>query len=199
MQKFWDQRYQTKDYVYGTGANGFFKKFIDARPPGRILLPGEGEGRNAVYAATKGWSVDAFDFSEQGRQKALRLAAQNGVEIEYAIADGSNYSAPPGRYDAVAMIYFHLHKNMRKEIHKTLLKSLKSGGHVVIEAFTPGQLKYNSGGPQNIDMLYTAKALADDFAEADILLNRELEIPPSAGDAHQGRGRVMRFVARKKM
>ncbi|HEY0354603.1 MAG TPA: hypothetical protein VGC29_00285, partial [Flavisolibacter sp.] len=81
--QFWNKRYADNNWVYGVQPNRFFKQFIDSHKPGRILLPAEGEGRNAVYAAKKGWTVDAFDFSVVARQKALQLAENNNVHINY--------------------------------------------------------------------------------------------------------------------
>jgi hypothetical protein len=76
----WNERYGADEYVYGKEPNGFLKEFIDNHPPGKILLPAEGEGRNAVYAASKGWEVTAFDFSEEGKKKALKLALKKPIK-----------------------------------------------------------------------------------------------------------------------
>lgn len=80
--EFWNKRYETNDTVYGIEPNEYFKSFIDSHKPGSILLPAEGEGRNAIYAAKRGWKVDAFDFSAVAQQKALLRAKQEKVHIE---------------------------------------------------------------------------------------------------------------------
>ena len=85
MNDFWNDRYSSKEYVYGTGPNQFYKEQLEKLAPGKILFPAEGEGRNAVYTAKKGWSVTAFDPSSEGRKKALLLAKKNKVQIEYQI------------------------------------------------------------------------------------------------------------------
>jgi hypothetical protein len=59
----WDERYNLPEYIYGTEPNQFLKNFIQKNKPGKILLPGDGEGRNSVYAAQSGWKVYAFDSS----------------------------------------------------------------------------------------------------------------------------------------
>ena len=82
---FWDERYSSIEFVYGTEPNIFFKDELDKLNTGNILLPGEGEGRNAVYAAVKGWNVDAVDFSIIAKEKALNLAEENSVSINYEI------------------------------------------------------------------------------------------------------------------
>ena len=58
MKEFWDQRYSDSEYVYGKKPNQFFKEFVDENQPGKILLPAEGEGRNAVYAAKMNYEVE---------------------------------------------------------------------------------------------------------------------------------------------
>ena len=87
MQQFWNERYQENEHVYGEAPNAFFKSFIDPLQPGTLLLPAEGEGRNAIYAASRGWVVEAFDYSEVAREKALKRAASKGVSIRYDLQD----------------------------------------------------------------------------------------------------------------
>lgn len=80
---FWNEMYGTEEFRYGTTPNEFFKEKLDKMKPGSVLLPAEGEGRNAVYAATQGWDVTAFDISAQGKEKAVQLAKQHNVSINY--------------------------------------------------------------------------------------------------------------------
>ena len=101
---FWDERYSSNDFVYGTKPNTFFKDELDKLKTGNILLLGEGEGRNAIYAAVKGWNVDAVDFSIIAKEKALKLAEENSVSINYEIIDLSQYKPKANYYDAAAII-----------------------------------------------------------------------------------------------
>ncbi|MCU0373551.1 MAG: SAM-dependent methyltransferase, partial [Ignavibacteria bacterium] len=95
MQKnFWNERYASPDFAYGTEPNDFFKREISKLVPGKLLLPGEGEGRNAVFAAIKGWDVTAVDFSEQAKIKALKLADENNVKINYLVSPLEDYHFP---------------------------------------------------------------------------------------------------------
>lgn len=87
MKAFWNQRYDEPEYAYGTQPNLFFKDQLDQLTPGKLLMPAEGEGRNAVYAAGKGWEVTAFDSSSSGQKKALRLAQEKKVTLNYLVAD----------------------------------------------------------------------------------------------------------------
>jgi 2-polyprenyl-3-methyl-5-hydroxy-6-metoxy-1,4-benzoquinol methylase len=81
--KFWDERYSTTEFIYGSEPNSFFKSELEKLASGKILLLGEGEGRNAVYTALNGWTVDAVDFSLKAKEKALQLAEENKVHINY--------------------------------------------------------------------------------------------------------------------
>jgi SAM-dependent methyltransferase len=105
MKEFWNQRYAEAGYVYGREPNAYIRRFIDDHEAGSILFPAEGEGRNAVYAAAKGWRVTAFDYSESAREKALALAVGAGLEIDYHLADAEEFPFPTGAYDAVGLCF----------------------------------------------------------------------------------------------
>ena len=142
MKQMWEERYGRDEYAYGEEPNAFFKACLDRLPaPGRLLLPGEGEGRNAVYAARQGWTVHAFDFSAAGREKALRLADRYGVHIDYEVADYETAHLEPESFDAVALIFTHMHERIRRTVHRKLVSALKPGGHLFLEAYSPEQLR----------------------------------------------------------
>jgi len=103
----WDKRYGTEDYAYGKEPNAFFSTHLDGVDPGLLLLPGEGEGRNAVYSALNGWTVDAFDQSSVGKSKALALASELGVEINYLACLLEDFQFITNRYDAAGLLFFH--------------------------------------------------------------------------------------------
>ncbi len=150
-QHFWDNRYSETAYTYGTQPNVYFKKQLDAIPkPGRLLLLAEGEGRNAVYAAQKGWAVTAVDFSEKGKEKALILAAEQGVQLDYQIADIGQYDMlQNGPWDAIGLIYAHFLPETRPEIHQKCVQALRPGGQLILEAFNGKQINRSSGGPKD--------------------------------------------------
>ena len=194
---FWNQRYATNEYVYGMNPNHFFKEIIDAHPPGKILLPAEGEGRNAVYAAQKGWQVDAFDFSEEAQKKALQLAARQNVHINYRLLSLDEIQFPPEYYDAVGIIYVHAPVTIRRDFHQRICQTLKEGGFLVMEVFSKEQIRYNSGGPPDIELLYTTSELAMDFAELSISQLSQLEVELREGPYHRGKANVIRLLAFK--
>lgn len=195
--EFWNERFSTDEYIYGTNPNKFFKEQIDKLNPGRLLLLGEGEGRNSVYAATKGWEVDAVDFSQTAKEKALKLAKNNGVNINYTVSNLADFIPRQNYYDAVGFIFTHLKPGSRKVVHKRIVNALKNNGCLILEAFETGQLGKNSGGPQSEEMLYSKEELENDFRELKIHLLEEKTISLDEGDKHKGDASVIKFVAEK--
>lgn len=194
---FWDQRYRENDSVYGIEPNPSFKAFIDKHKPGRLLLPAEGEGRNAIYAAAKGWQVDAFDFSEVAREKALSRAAIKGVKINYFTKQIEDFKADNGAYDAVALIYVHLLDKIRHSFHHKVYSSLKSGGHLVLEAFAKEQIEYSSGGPKDASLLYDAPSICRDFPFLHLISCGQREIELDEGEFHKGKAEVLQMIGQK--
>lgn len=197
MKEFWDERYGKAEFAYGTAPNDFFKEWIDKQKPGTILLPCEGEGRNAVYAATKGWKVSAFDFSEKAKEKAEQLADSLKASINYKVSDALYYK-PEQKFDAVVLIYAHFPEDIRQNIHKRMSGMLKPGGTLLMEAFNTQQIENESGGPKNVEMLYSIKKLKEDFSEMEFQLLENKEIQLYEGRFHEGKADVVRLIARKK-
>jgi len=195
----WDIRYSGSDYVYGKEPNNFFKECLTTLCPGKLLLPAEGEGRNAVWAAEKGWSVSAFDQSNVGRNKAILLAQERGVSINYTIKSVEEFNPTPEEFDAVALIYLHLPRETRTPFHQKIAACIKPGGRIILEAFTTKQLGYDSGGPRDINLLYTPGYILDDFRDFTFRVGGESEIFLREGAYHSGKASVIRFFGRKSL
>jgi SAM-dependent methyltransferase len=202
MKEFWDQRYSDNSYAYGEEPNSWFKTRIDGMKPGRILLPGEGEGRNAVYAARLGWEVYAFDQSEQGKIKAEKLAEKFNVKINYEVAELTEISYDFESFDVVATVFMHFAPGMRQKYHRLLGNYLKKGGRFIIEGFSKQQLTRVSendsgGGPKNEQMLFSVDELREDFATYDIKALHEEIVHLDEGSYHNGMSALIRFDGRK--
>lgn len=197
MKEFWNDRFRSQEYIYGTLPNRFFKEQLDTLPPGKILFVCEGEGRNAVYAASLGWKVEAFDLSEEGRKKAMHLAAQHKVSIQYQILDAAIIAYPENSFDAIVLIFAHFPETIRRSIHQKIVQWLKPGGLVIMESFNPDQLHNQTGGPKDPSMLYTRKMLEDDFFNLEILQLSTEETDLNEGKYHQGKADVIRFIGKK--
>ena len=197
MKAFWEERYSSRLFVYGENPNDFFAETLNKLTPGKIILPCDGEGRNAVFAAKAGWDTYAFDISDAGKTKALQLANKVDVEIDFQVADAMLITYPENTADAVALIYAHLPVLIRQALHKKVISWLKPGGKLILEAFNPLQLNNESGGPKSIDMLYTKDMLNADFSALQINYIEDVEINLSEGDFHKGKANVIRLVATK--
>ena len=197
MKEFWDTRYETEEFVYGKEPNRFLSGELIKMKPGRILLPGEGEGRNAVFAASLGWKVDAIDQSRNGANKALRLARDNNLTINYQVGPIETIRLKKETYDVVGIVFVHLPPAIRTKVHSKLIDSLKPGGRVILEAFHLTQLGRSTGGPQSEAMLYTAPMLLNDFKTLEVFQLQEIETNLDEGVYHQGSARVIRFIGFK--
>ena len=191
----WDERYATDEYLYGTEANTFLTSVIDRIPPGRVLCLAEGEGRNAVWLAEQGRSVTAVDASPVGLDKARQLAAGRGVYIDAVVADLADYPIPADHWDAIVSIFCHIRPDLRLDLHRRSVRGLRPGGVFVLEAYTPAQLRYRTGGPPHEAMLMTLAGLRQELAGLDFVHAVECEREVVEGRLHHGLGAVVQVVA----
>jgi SAM-dependent methyltransferase len=152
-----------------------------------VLCVADGEGRNSVWLAQRGLQVQAFDIAEQGVAKARQLAAQHGVQVDYAVADCDGYAWPQGTCDGVAAIFIQFaDPALRERLFARMVASLKPGGTLVLQGYTPRQLEYRTGGPPLVSHLYTADLLREAFAGLDITVLDEYEAELAEGHGPQG-------------
>jgi 2-polyprenyl-3-methyl-5-hydroxy-6-metoxy-1,4-benzoquinol methylase len=199
----WDERYGETEFAYGEQPNNYLKEQMEKFPAGNILFPAEGEGRNAVFAATLGWTVSAFDISNEGKKKALQLSEKNNVAINYQVGELQNLNYTEGQFDAIALIYAHFPAGIKSQLHKMLDNYLSIGGIVIFEAFSKKHLEYlainpNVGGPKDIESWFFIYEKNYDISNYDIIQLEEAEIQLNEGLYHNGLGSVIRFVGRKR-
>ncbi|WP_431292568.1 class I SAM-dependent methyltransferase [Pedobacter sp. P26] len=199
----WNDRYRTDEFAYGEQPNNYLKEQLVQLKTGTILFPAEGEGRNAVFAAKLGWKVSAFDISIEGKNKALQLAENNNVSIDYQVGELQELDYEAEQFGAIALIYAHFPAAIKSTYHKILSNYLRKGGLLIFEAFSKKHLDYLAknekvGGPKEIDMLFSTEEIKADFENYEIIVLEEKEIELSEGLFHNGQGSVIRFVGRKK-
>lgn len=195
----WDQRYSEPGFAYGTEPNDFLRENAELHLPagGAILSLAEGEGRNAVFLAKRGFRVTGVDGSAVGLEKARKLAAQHGVELQTVVADLADFDLGVDRWDGVVSIWCHTPSALRTRLHRAVVAALKPGGVLLLEAYTPKQLGHKTGGPPVSDMLMTASALREELAGLDLLVADEKEREVHEGKHHEGMSAVVQVVARK--
>ena len=203
MKDMWNARYRSQDFVYGKEPNRFFKDTLEKfNLSGEILLPGEGEGRNAVYAAQKGLQVVAFDISKEGRIKALKLAQEQNVRIRYEVGEITDLAIEDHQFDVAAFIFVHLPPHLRQSLHHETARLIKPGGIVILEGFSKSNLESRLenpeiGGPNNLEMLFSEDDIRSDFRDFEILELQEVNVELREGNTHNGFGNFIRFVGRK--
>lgn len=193
----WDERYQGEEYVYGTVPNDFLRSQVGNVPAGRVLCLAEGEGRNAVFLAEQGFSVTAVDQSSVGLAKAERLAAERGVEIETVVADLADFLIEPDAWDGIVSIFAHMPASARAHIHRQVVRGLRSGGALVLEAYRPEQLQYKTGGPPVVDMMMDLNGLRTELSGLEFEFAAETVRDVQEGPLHHGPGAVVEVLARK--
>ncbi|MBS0032116.1 class I SAM-dependent methyltransferase [Chitinophaga sp. 22321] len=202
-KNMWDDRYKNEEYAYGKLPNTFFQEWLPKFEPGSILMPADGEGRNGVFAAQLGWKVTSSDLSTEGRTKALQLAREHDVTLDYIVGDLEQLAFDDASFDAIGLIYAHFGAEKKAAIHRKLSHYLKPGGIVIFEAFSKKHLAFKAqdpkvGGPGDIDMLFSKDDIIADFENYDVLMLEEEETGLAAGAYHTGKGAVIRFVGRKQ-
>jgi SAM-dependent methyltransferase len=196
MMDAWDERYGAAGYFYGTEPNEFLREhFSSIRRGGDVLCLAEGEGRNAVFLAEQGFRPVAVDQSAVGLKKAEHLAAARGVRIETVVADLDGYRIEPGRWDGIVSIWCHLPAVLRAAVHRQIVAGLTIGGVFLLEAYTPAQLRYGTGGPRTADLLPTLAGLRKELAGLELLHAIERERTVHEGGGHTGLSAVVQVVA----
>ncbi|THF64776.1 class I SAM-dependent methyltransferase [Pseudothauera nasutitermitis] len=203
MNDFWDHQFSQPGYRYGQQPNAFLAEQAHRLPAGsRVLVPGDGEGRNSVWLAGQGHRVTAIDQSRVGLDKAEALAAQRGVALRTRQADLALWAPEAGEWDAVVLTYVHLPPVLRATAHQRLWQGLRPGGWFLLEAFSPAQLGRPSGGPPDLAMLYSLAQLHEDLtpvggAQAEQHVAWEGRVHLDEGPGHQGEAEVVRLLLRK--
>jgi hypothetical protein len=200
---FWNERYKEEGFAYGSEPNEFIASELRKFSPGSILLPAEGEGRNAAYALQLGWKADAFDMSIAGRDKAMKLAANNALNLRYDVCDAATFiQGSAAEYDAIAFCFTHFPGPKRIEEHKALAALVKPGGMAIMEVFAKGHTEYNTmdprvGGPKEESMLFDSTEAMEIFNGFELMLCEEREVHLQEGKYHIGLGMVLRVLAKR--
>lgn len=196
----WNRRFATEGFLFGAEPNVWLRRHAGVWHPGqRVLCVADGEGRNSVWLARQGLQVDAFDLSEVGVAKARALAAEQGAVVNYAVADVDAVAWPEALYDGVAAIFVQFaDPAMRERLFANIIASLKPGGTLLLQGYTPKQIDYRTGGPPIASHLYTEELLRQAFGSMEIVELREYEAEVSEGTGHHGHSALIGLVARRR-
>ena len=195
----WEARFAGPEYHFGTEPNAFLKSKADLLKPGQTALSiADGEGRNGVFLAEQGLDVLAMDFSPTALAKSQALARQRGVTIRTEQADLDTWRWPAGAIDVVVAIFFQFcAPPLRTRVFDSITRALKPGGLLLMEGYTPKQRQYKTGGPSEVENLYTRKLLEQSFADFSSVEIREYDSEIHEGPGHGGMSALIDLVGRK--
>jgi len=195
----WDERFSVPHYIFGEAPNAFLAAQKPRLPlVGTALSVADGEGRNGVWLAQLGLDVLSVDASSVAQQKARTLAARRGVALRTEQADITSWLFPEAQYDVVAGIFFQFCAPApRARIFAGMSRALKPGGLLLIQGYRPEQLRYGTGGPKEIENLYTEDLLRQSFAELEIIELASHDEEVDEGPGHRGMSALIDLVARR--
>ncbi|MDY0054677.1 MAG: class I SAM-dependent methyltransferase [Methyloversatilis sp.] len=200
-QDFWSDKYRAvgEAYLFGTAPNRFLAaQACVLRAGQRAVSVADGEGRNAVWLAEQGLDVTATELSPVALDKAEALAAARGVRVDFALADALSWTYPDEAFDLVVAIFIQFAApDERARLFENLKRTLRPGGRIVLQGYTPKQLDYRTGGPSAVENLYTVALLREAFGDFDIERLDEYEDVLDEGLAHRGQSALVGMVARK--
>jgi SAM-dependent methyltransferase len=197
--KRWEARYSVPDYIFGKEPNYFLAKSKHLLPKsGRALAVADGEGRNSVWLAEQGFDVHAIDFSPAGQHKARALARERGVNVTFELVDAHTWAYPEAAYDVVCEIFTQFSSPAERALKWAgMRKALKPGGLLIIQGYTPKQLACGTGGPKELDQMYTKPMLEKAFAGFQDMVVTEEELEMNEGTRHSGMSAVIGLTCRK--
>jgi SAM-dependent methyltransferase len=193
----WDEKYSIEGYVFGRSPNDFLAEMTDRLSVGNVLCLAEGEGRNAVHLAREGFVVTAVDSSNVGLIKAEKLAQEYGVTIETVSADLEEYIIEENAWDSIISISCHVHPDLRRRLHAGVVSGLKEGGTFLLEAYTPKQLEFGTGGPPSAELMMDLAALRKELIGLEFIHGKELIRNVVEGVNHTGKSSVVQVLGKK--
>jgi SAM-dependent methyltransferase len=195
----WEARYAKPDYEFGKTPNEFLAGCKALLPKsGRALSVADGEGRNGVWLAEQGLDVTAIDFSPTAQKKARALAAERNVSVSFAQTDVHAWAYPEAAFDVVVEIFTQFSTPAERAVKWAgMRRALKAGGLLILQGYTPKQLDYATGGPKQLEQLYTRTLLLEAFGDFRDLKITEEERELREGAAHAGMSAVIGLTGRK--
>lgn len=193
----WDKRFDSNDFVYGKKPNVFLEVKASLLPHGNTLCLAEGEGRNAIFLAKQGYDVTAWDYSQIGLDKCLLLAQEEDVKVSTDLVDITKVEWEEKFWTNVVCIFGHFPSTSRKEILQGIRTCIKPGGMFLTEVYSTHQLKYDTGGPKDRDMLYQINEFLTTFSDWNIIHLFMGEVDRHEGQLHNGISHVIQFLGQK--
>lgn len=199
MGNVWHERFKSEEYFYGEEPNVFIQQqAFRLEPCRKVIAFAEGEGRNAVFLAKKGHEVTTFDYAESGLQKTQKLARKHNVNVHTQKLDLLADDVPNEEFDAAIMVFGHFHQDDQAMVLNKMKHAVKPEGMMMLEVYSKEQVKYGTGGPPDLEMLYDPKEILAWCAGQEVIHFFYGEQERVEGKAHTGLAHVIQLVLRKK-
>jgi SAM-dependent methyltransferase len=193
----WDEIYSDDEYVYGKTPNDFLEQNVEILKPGKVLCIADGEGRNSVYLAKQGFDVTSVDSSRVGLEKAARLADAEGVSVDFLHCDLADFNFNAAEWDSIVSIFCHLPPQLRRKTHAGVVQGLVKDGIFLLEAYTPEQIHYGTGGPPTTELMVSLEMLGQELDELETIHQQEIARDVVEGSKHNGTASVVQLIARR--
>ncbi|AXF57666.1 class I SAM-dependent methyltransferase [Salicibibacter kimchii] len=197
-KEHWDNSFSDQDFVYGQKENVFIHEMSSIIPDhSNVGCFAEGEGRNAVYLAKLGYDVTTYDQSTIGLEKTKTLASESNVDVKTVQIDLTKEKVNTYQFDAAIMVFGHVPKTDQPFLMENMIDSVKPGGYVIFEVYSKDQLKYQTGGPPSLDMLYDPSEILNWMKDYTCIHFYYGEATRNEGKRHSGLGHVIQAVIQK--
>jgi 2-polyprenyl-3-methyl-5-hydroxy-6-metoxy-1,4-benzoquinol methylase len=199
---FWNKRFETSDYIFGKAPNEYLQVQAERylKKDDTVLCVADGEGRNSVWLAKQGMQVDAFDLSDVALKKAVALAKEEAVQVQFSLASSDAWDWQPNQYDAVVGIFIQFADPvMRARLFAQMISTLRPGGILIIQGYTPKQLVFKTGGPSILEHLYTEDMIRNLIGDLEPIDLCVYEKTLFEGPKHTGMSALLGLVARKPL
>lgn len=194
----WNERFSKQEYVYGTEPNQFLvSAFEKLSLSGEVLAIAEGEGRNAVYLASKGLDVTAWDYAASGLEKTKRLAQSKNIHVTTELVDLNHADYKQNKWDGVVCVFGHFPDDLKNKTLQGVKETIMPGGYFVTEVYSVYQIPYKSGGPKDEELLYRPEDFLGNFSDWRIIHFFMGEVVRNEGELHKGLSHVIQFIAQK--
>ena len=154
----WDARYSARELVWGAPPNRYVVEHTTSLPPGRALDLACGEGRNALWLATRGWEVTGSDYSAVALAKAAEMAAPSPKAVVQRLTWRHGDAVTDelgGPYDLVLQVFLHLQGEQRRTVLAKAAAALAPGGTLIVVAHDSTNIADGTGGAQDPRVLFT--------------------------------------------
>lgn len=185
----WNERYSAEEYVWSIEPNQFVVSHLTDIAPGKMLDLGGGEGRNALWFAQRGWSVENSDFSDVAIAKSVALAEEAGVGSLFTgtVADSTTSAAcSTGPVDLAVISYLQLPQDELAAAISTAADALAAGGTFFGVWHAQENLRHGYGGPRDPEVLPTVPQLTAAAEAAGLTVQqaswKHRMVPTASGD-----------------